>query len=383
MQRTTVLLATSLALAAVGGVGMLAVVMGPVEGSADGRARPAVLEAVKGAGASLESDASGPLFEAAALVPGAPVARCLEVTWRELDHHQLGLTAEVDGALASYLDVVVEVGAGGGYDSCVEFAGDVAYTGTLAELGTVASGPAVQVPLLTLAEPDGAAVVRMTVEVRDVDRAQGLTATADLQIGTTVLTGDPGAGTDPSTGPPPPGPSQPVGTPPEVEGSRPTASRPTAPPPSGPPASAPSAPADAGRGSGEVAGSPPATSAPGPSLVIPLTRAAGEEEPAAPGPFDWLRELLAAAADLLRRSTHPVAEGLWWASWSLPLLLLFLLVQNRIDSRDPKLAEAPAHHTPLLAFDESYEKPVDQTDPGGRPPPSLPPRPETHREDER
>jgi hypothetical protein len=34
----------------------------------------------------------------------------------------------------------------------------------------------------------------------------------------------------------------------------------------------------------------------------------------------------------------------------LPLLIVFLLVQRRLDARDPKLALAPAHAEPDLAY---------------------------------
>ncbi|WP_432545862.1 hypothetical protein [Kineococcus sp. SYSU DK004] len=57
-----------------------------------------------------------------------------------------------------------------------------------------------------------------------------------------------------------------------------------------------------------------------------------------------LDRLLEAASEILRHSGFLVAGG--------ALLLLFLLVQDQLDRRDPKLALAPVHPDPDLPFED-------------------------------
>jgi hypothetical protein len=124
---------------------------------------------------------------------------------------------------------------------------------------------------------------------------------------------------------------------------------------------------------GTPTGSSPGGSAPGPapgSSVIP-SRAGEPSQPAAdPNPF-------ARLPDAVRKGAHDVAKAAAALPGALPgtdvpaaiknvlsrtitkpqlplallvIVLLFLLVQNRIDRRDPKLASAPNSPEPELAF---------------------------------
>lgn len=54
----------------------------------------------------------------------------------------------------------------------------------------------------------------------------------------------------------------------------------------------------------------------------------------------------------------PAAKGAGYGLGSAPLLGLFLLVQRRIDRRDPKLALAPAYADADLTFNEIPRGPM-------------------------
>jgi hypothetical protein len=59
-----------------------------------------------------------------------------------------------------------------------------------------------------------------------------------------------------------------------------------------------------------------------------------------------VRQILSAAADQVSRVVRPAAAAAVATTFSFPLalmlaVLVFLLVQNRVDERDPKLRVAP------------------------------------------
>jgi hypothetical protein len=58
---------------------------------------------------------------------------------------------------------------------------------------------------------------------------------------------------------------------------------------------------------------------------------------------DAATEVAKAAAPAAKRAAFPLVL--------VALLLLFIALQNRLDSRDPKLAHAPVHRTPDLSFE--------------------------------
>lgn len=98
-----------------------------------------------------------------------------------------------------------------------------------------------------------------------------------------------------------------------------------------------------------------------PTYVVPETATQlGEDEPP-PAPFDpesTLREDLANKADAaarglvdtLKRATAVVAKRAVFPAALLVVLAGFLLIQDRIDRRDPKLALAPVYPDPDLLF---------------------------------
>jgi hypothetical protein len=61
----------------------------------------------------------------------------------------------------------------------------------------------------------------------------------------------------------------------------------------------------------------------------------------------------------VQRAAAPVARGATYGlGGSAPLLGMFLLVQSRIDRKDPKLALAPTYADPELTFDHIPRGPL-------------------------
>jgi len=82
-----------------------------------------------------DDDDGRSLFDLQALTPTRAVERCLEVNYTgTILPVQLRMRAEADGVLSDYLDIEVQSGSGGNYDSCAEFiAEDDVFEGTLAD----------------------------------------------------------------------------------------------------------------------------------------------------------------------------------------------------------------------------------------------------------
>lgn len=80
-----------------------------------------------------DDDEGRSLFDLRDLVPARPVTRCLELAYTgSILPVSLSVRADADGALAEYLEVTIEKGRGGGFESCDGFVPDaVVYDGTL------------------------------------------------------------------------------------------------------------------------------------------------------------------------------------------------------------------------------------------------------------
>lgn len=83
-----------------------------------------------------DDDRGRSLFDLRDLTPARPVARCIEVTYEgTILPAALSVRAEAAGELAPYLDVTIEEGRGGGFDSCELFvASERVFDGALDEL---------------------------------------------------------------------------------------------------------------------------------------------------------------------------------------------------------------------------------------------------------
>ncbi len=127
--------------------------------------------------ALVDDDQGRSLFDLADMAPGRPVVHCLEVLYDgTIVPVDLSMRAEAAGDLASFLDVVVEEGTGGGFGDCSAFtAGDEVYAGTLAELA--ASG---WLDLGSVQNSGERISFRISFELQDRQEALGLSATTSF-----------------------------------------------------------------------------------------------------------------------------------------------------------------------------------------------------------
>lgn len=274
---------------------------------------------------SLSTDATGALVTATRIAPGALPARCVRVSYADaIGGETLALFATATGnGLAKYLDVTVDVGRAGGYATCSGFQpASTLFSGTLADLARQHGDGASAIATATLDAGSGDATFRFRFSLRNTNAAQGLTAGADF-----VWVAWP-----PTAPSPTPTPSRsPTPTPTPTAPPTPTPSSDPAPPPSPTASALPVLPP-----------SSPPPSASNPSVSVPLT------PPPAPKAPNLVSRVLNAVTD----AAAPVVRGTAVGLAALPVVLMFLLVQSRIDRRDPKLALAPAHSDPDLSFDE-------------------------------
>lgn len=128
--------------------------------------------AVESGSISLRDDDQGrSLFNATDLVPGRASEGCITITYDgTILPVDVRLIAEVQGPLADYLDLRIDVGTGGGFDSCDGFVPSaLLFDGTLAELGhRTATDPVLVGRLVNRGE---SRTVRFGYEVADVQEA--------------------------------------------------------------------------------------------------------------------------------------------------------------------------------------------------------------------
>lgn len=315
-----------------------------------------------------DDDGNVALFDPAALAPGVPRTSCISVGAQHAvpgDSVRVAVT-DVSGALAPYLTVTVETGSGASFGSCVGFTGGLTWTGSLAALAAASVGDGVPTGWEPSVHPSRS--FRVTALLADDPAAAGLTArgrfawrlvpgpaapptptptpTVPPTRPTVAPTVDPGSGTaspsPPASGAPTPtrtGTGDPDGTvdpgsePPGPDDPDPGATPAgpgtvTGPPPAAPPATGglvrpggPDAVTDLGAAPGPGAGE---QATPTPDLVIGAVRIAVVRE--------TVRRVAETALTLARQPQYPLS--------AMGLAGLFLLVQDLIDRRDPKLAVA-------------------------------------------
>lgn len=273
-----------------------------------------------------DDDGGAALFEAARLAPGRTVSNCLSVAY-----HGAGeagsvrvLARDVAGPLAAALTLRIDVGLGGRFGDCAGFSGTTVYDGALSGLDNpTAAQPGAATGWSP--RPGERRTYRMTATVHDVDTLQGTSVAATL---TWLMVPEP-----PSVPP-----TAPATTPPATPATTPatTPAEPSVQPSIGPsgasaePATpSPQAPGGAERGTGNDARSTQRGST-------------GSRIAAAVGAFG---EVVAdLGARMLRHGGFPLA--------SLVAMAVFLIIQDRFDRRDPKLALARVCREPSLSFDD-------------------------------
>ncbi|GAB1645806.1 hypothetical protein KRMM14A1259_62290 [Krasilnikovia sp. MM14-A1259] len=130
-----------------------------------------------------DDDSGSAMFSANLLRPGSTGEKCIKLTYNgSLSGNVKLYSSAVSGALAPYIDLVIEEGTGGDFGSCTGFAaaGGPTYTGTLASFGTTKTDFTSGVGTFA---PTGAGQIRTyhisyTVNASTPDSAQGATASA-------------------------------------------------------------------------------------------------------------------------------------------------------------------------------------------------------------
>jgi hypothetical protein len=360
---------------------------------------------------TLASDADGTaLVSATSLAPGHPVTRCLRLSYgNAVPDDRIRLMTSPTGGLADHLTVRVEAGTGGGAGTCTGFSGSVVYSGSLADLGRRHGTAQAALPVRTLTGGNGQMSVRLRFALDGDNAAQGQSATADL-VWIADATGNrtaPPPVVTPVNPPPvvPPATAPPVVRPPNVA---PPATLPpvTVPPATVPPATSASVPVppvavptEPPTSVTSIPATPPTTdpnsSAPGPptspapaSPAPPASTTTDGGGPPSPAPptssgvastavaavghaLGSGAKAVASAADSAAHAVNsrviapvagaaaPAARGAGYGlGGTAPLLGAFLLIQGRIDRRDPKLALAPSYADPDLTFNDIPRGPL-------------------------
>ena len=126
-----------------------------------------------------DNDAGSAMFtDGATLAPGTPLDRCIQVAYQgaEASEPVHLYAAAISGDLASYLDVVIEVGADapGSFGSCDGFvSADEVYRGTLADFAALHPDYDTGLPTWEPAASGEVRNYRFTVSVRDDPAAAG------------------------------------------------------------------------------------------------------------------------------------------------------------------------------------------------------------------
>ncbi len=213
------------------------------------------------------------------------------------------MPAAAPGALDQYLDVDVERGSGGSHGNCSGFAGTPMFSGTLAEFLRTGDSDESAIPAWTASEAEPSRAFRISVALRDVPQAEGQTASVNFEWSAPgeeepVKPADPSDPETPAT--PPVAEADPK---PKVESpAEPEAPRRDSPTPSG------------GGGAHDSIGG-------------------GGGAPPAADEKSFLDSVKDVAVGAGKRIAFP--------SFLALLGFLFILLQNRLDRRDPKLAMAP------------------------------------------
>jgi hypothetical protein len=259
-----------------------------------------------------DDDGGQPMFVVPELAPGETVRRCITLRYSGDRPSRVALTADVSGALADRLQLTVARGTGGSFGSCEDFSGTSVYQGSL---GDAAAG--LERAESWRATGEEAVAYRFTIEA-----PAGLESYPEAARPTFAWTATPEATDAPSVTPEPettPAPTAIAATPPR-RATRSRRARGDAP---------------AKRDTRPVAADKPKPDGGRPGVAANDHRT-GED----PGFLGKLRRAVGEAAE---RAAFPLLL--------LLAMAIFVLLQNRLDKRDPKLALAPIHTTPDLPFE--------------------------------
>ncbi len=274
---------------------------------------------------------TGPLT----MAPGRSYTQCLQVGATSADGGDMVRVgaSDVSGDLASALWLTIDVGDGGRFGDCSAFTGAPLFAGTLAQLAAAGGGEGVATGWQPATIPDRS--FRITASLDGGMRDQGLTAQGSFVWRLVDVSG--------SGLPIPSGSPTPTPTPTPVPAPTPTPSV-TVP---GDPSPSPSEP-----GTSPTATPTPTPTEPSPSVRATAARPGAGAERGGGGqtaggvsgsPDITIGGTLAQLGTVVRRAQQAVVAVVTSPQYPLTAIFLalgFLLVQDLIDRRDPKLAVA-------------------------------------------
>ena len=265
-------------------------------------------------GALTDDDGGTPLFAAGALRPGEQVTRCIKLNYSGTNEIPVTMYGKGSGGLDQYIDLQIQIGGGGAYGDCSGFAGTTLFQGTLAQFLHTGDSTSSELPAWNASEEASTRTFQVTVGLQDVPAAEGQTASASFEWKA------PGQATPPPSQPDEPQPDSPAQPEPTPKAPPVAKIKPPAPVKEAP---APTPHHEASPVHPKAAPKPPPPGA----------------KPAGKSFLDHVRDVAVGAG---KRVAFPTFLSL--------LAFLFILVQNRLDDKDPKLAMAPKHRDDDLEF---------------------------------
>ena len=273
-----------------------------------------------------DDDGGQALFPGLTLAPGHQYTQCLLVgagPTSAQDTVQFGV-AGVSGELAQHLLLRVEAGAGARFGDCSAFSGSSIFSGSLADLSSAGQGYGV--PTGWRPAQSASTAFRITVFLAPALTRQGLQTHGRFVwrlVSTAVAPPTPTAGSGAQ-----PGPSLDSGS-----GSRPAPLRDGAPSAS------------------------PTTSPTGTVAVEPTPPSPAGARPAWPEPDISIGQRLARLAEIVdqaRRAVVAMVVEPQYPVTAILVALFFLLVQDQIDRRDPKLAAVARQRDNAADFPDRF-----------------------------
>lgn len=127
-----------------------------------------------------DDDGGQSLFDLGAMVPGRKEERCLTVTYDgDILPVDLALGASSNGELGEFLDISVERGTGGSFDSCDGFVGEeLVFAGTLTDFADATGAESLAVGVIR--NQSDAVSFKFEFDLQDSSDAMGLSSTVDF-----------------------------------------------------------------------------------------------------------------------------------------------------------------------------------------------------------
>ena len=128
-----------------------------------------------------DDDSGTAMFSSSNMTAGQSVVKCIAVTYSGTltSGVSVKLYGTSSGALASYLNLTVQQGTGGGFGTCTGFSGSQIYSGTASGFSSTYTGFGAGLTGFSPSANPETHTYRFTITVQNDNNAQNKTATAD------------------------------------------------------------------------------------------------------------------------------------------------------------------------------------------------------------